>query len=208
MRKIIIETRKSGYQMPTEIYFGRGTLGKLSNIIRKQKQKKFLLVTGSHLANHKIKNGLHKTKKVFNYPFKITTSDFATINQLSTYARKGYDGIIAVGGGAILDSAKSAAILATNNGQVEDYTKKGETLKNKGILYIAVPTTALVDPELTDSMPPKITATSGIDALCQAIEAYWNIHSNPTTDKYALQAIALLTTNLKNVVRKPTKKTR
>src|SRR3989344_998189 len=76
MRKIIIETRKSGYQMPTEIYFGRGTLGKLSNIIRKQKQKKFLLVTGSHLANHKIKNGLHKTKKVFNYPFKITTSDF------------------------------------------------------------------------------------------------------------------------------------
>src|SRR3990167_9245945 len=206
----------------------------------KQIKKKFLLVTGSHLANHKIKNGLHKTKKVFNYPFKITTSDFATINQLSTYARKGYDGIIAVGGGAILDSAKSAAILATNNGQVEDYTKKGETLKNKGILYIAVPTTAgtgsevtpwavvwsknkkfslsstklmfptiaLVDPELTDSMQPKITATSGIDALCQAIEAYWNIHSNPTTDKYALQAIALLTTNLKNVVRKPTKKTR
>ena len=37
-------------------------------------------------------------------------------------------------------------------------------------------------------MPPLITAISGMDALCHAIEAYWSNHSNPVTDAYALSA--------------------
>ncbi|MFH1086345.1 MAG: iron-containing alcohol dehydrogenase [Chloroflexota bacterium] len=51
---------------------------------------------------------------------------------------------------------------------------------------------ALVDPELTLSMPPEVTASTGSDALCQAIEAYTSIGASPLTDALAMQAIALI----------------
>jgi alcohol dehydrogenase class IV len=43
---------------------------------------------------------------------------------------------------------------------------------------------AIVDPELTRSLPPQVTATSGLDALTQLIEAYVSIRANPLTDSF------------------------
>ena len=51
------------------------------------------------------------------------------------------------------------------------------------------PTAAIVDPELTESLPAYQTATSGIDALTQAIEAYWSRAAQPVSDIYALEAV-------------------
>jgi alcohol dehydrogenase class IV len=48
---------------------------------------------------------------------------------------------------------------------------------------------ALVDPELTLSLPPGVTASSGSDALCQAIEAYVSTGASPATDGLAAGAI-------------------
>ena len=50
---------------------------------------------------------------------------------------------------------------------------------------------ALIDPETTITMPPHVTASTGSDALCQAIEAYTSIAANPLTDTLAVRAIAL-----------------
>lgn len=50
-------------------------------------------------------------------------------------------------------------------------------------------TAAIVDPELTLSMPPAVTASSGSDALCQAIEAFVAINAQPLTDAMSGQAI-------------------
>lgn len=58
------------------------------------------------------------------------------------------------------------------------------------------PRVALVDPELTLSLPPHITASSGSDALCQAIESYTSIAASAVTDALAMQAIALIAPNL------------
>lgn len=51
---------------------------------------------------------------------------------------------------------------------------------------------ALVDPELTLLLPPSVTASTGGDALCQAIEAYVSIGAMPITDALAMEAIRLL----------------
>ena len=60
------------------------------------------------------------------------------------------------------------------------------------------PKVALVDPTLTYSMPGWVTATTGLDALTQAIEAYWSKASQPTSDMYALAAVRKIISNLKD----------
>ena len=51
------------------------------------------------------------------------------------------------------------------------------------------PSAAVVDPELTLSLPPAVTASSGADALCQAIESFVAVAAEPPTDALAGQAI-------------------
>lgn len=62
--------------------------------------------------------------------------------------------------------------------------------------YRLVPHVAFLDPQLTASLPPKLTATTGIDALTHAIEAYTSIQKNPVSDALAIQAIRIIRENL------------
>jgi acetaldehyde dehydrogenase/alcohol dehydrogenase len=58
--------------------------------------------------------------------------------------------------------------------------------------YTLVPDVAVVDPTLTVSMPPALTADTGVDALTHALEAYVSIFASPYTDAFCLQAIHLI----------------
>lgn len=62
--------------------------------------------------------------------------------------------------------------------------------------YKLVPHVAILDPVLTQSLPPKLTATTGMDALTHAIEAYTSIQKNPVSDAFARCAIGLIAENL------------
>ena len=62
------------------------------------------------------------------------------------------------------------------------------------------PDMAILDPELTVGLPPKITAFTGFDALTHAIEAYFSPQANPMTDAYALQSIRMIVENLSTAV--------
>ena len=62
------------------------------------------------------------------------------------------------------------------------------------------PTIALVDPALTISMPPFITALTGIDAFAHAFEAYISRVDNPFVDAIALEAIRLFVENIEECV--------
>jgi alcohol dehydrogenase len=61
-------------------------------------------------------------------------------------------------------------------------------------------TVAVVDPSLTVSLPPEVTASTGMDALTHAIEAYVSIKSHPVADSLALEAIQLISANLREAV--------
>ena len=60
-----------------------------------------------------------------------------------------------------------------------------------------VPDWAILDPALTVGLPPAITASTGMDALCHAIECYISKKANPLSDTYALQAIRLISRSLR-----------
>jgi alcohol dehydrogenase class IV len=77
---------------------------------------------------------------------------------------------------------------------------KNEQLKKGIVSEFLYPTYALIDPELTLSLPPHITAYTGIDALTHAIEAYTNRFAQPFIDTLALEAIRLIGANLRTAV--------
>ena len=62
------------------------------------------------------------------------------------------------------------------------------------------PRVALVDPEMTVSMPPDLTASTGMDALTHAIEGFTANAAEPIADSAALYAIELITSNLRTAL--------
>lgn len=61
-----------------------------------------------------------------------------------------------------------------------------------------IPSSVLLDPELTVSLPRSATAASGLDALIHAMEAYTSVNATPLTDLFAEQAIRLIAPNLRS----------
>ena len=134
---------------------------------------------------------------------------------------EGIDGIVAVGGGSAMDTAKGINVLMNNPPPIMQYFGLQKNLK-PGLPMVFIPTTsgtgsevtnmcvvsctskgikdsvvspvcvgtlAIVDPELTLGLPPKMTAATGIDALSHAVESMTGGNSNPLSDALAMEAI-------------------
>lgn len=80
---------------------------------------------------------------------------------------------------------------------IEDKIKK---LKMEFISYFLLPDVAILDPEMTVTLPKKATASTGMDALCHAIESYTCMQKNPISDTYATTAIKLIKDNIEKVL--------
>jgi len=78
--------------------------------------------------------------------------------------------------------------------------EKKYSLADKKIL----PGYVLIDPGLTHSLPPDPTASSGLDALCQAIESIWAVGANDESVGYAKEALQLALDNMETAVNQPT----
>lgn len=74
--------------------------------------------------------------------------------------------------------------------------KDKSAIWNKNIF----PRVAIVDPELTLSMPQNVTAQTGFDAFCHNFEAYLSVNTNPLVECMALDAIRLIAENLPRVL--------
>jgi choline dehydrogenase len=140
------------------------------------------------------------------------------------YREEGCDGLIGLGGGSALDTAKAIGIVAAHGGSIRDYQwAKPQPIQRRIPPTVTIPTTAgtgsevtlwavitdperklkfnvggtphvgawvaLIDPELTLGLPPRITAATGMDALAHAVECYTCAYAQPLTDAVALLAM-------------------
>ena len=153
---------------------------------------------------------------------------------LGQFRDKNHDGVVALGGGSSLDTAKAVAVLALRDGPMRDYKVPYQI--DTGLPIIAIPTTAgtgseatkvavitdtetnekmlcmglglmpvaaLVDFELTLTMPYRLTADTGLDSLCHALEAYVSRKANPFTDSVALTAMHTIYHNIRTACEDP-----
>jgi alcohol dehydrogenase class IV len=102
-----------------------------------------------------------------------------------------------VGRGRSLESPAAPLIaIPTTAGTGSEVTKNAVLTETSARVKASIrsplllPAVALVDPDLTHSLPPSLTASTGLDALTQLIEAYLTPRANPVTDLFALDGIA------------------
>ncbi len=129
-------------------------------------------------------------------------------------ARVGADCAIAIGGGSTTGLGKAIALesslpilaIPTTYAGSEMTTIYGITeggQKKTGRDARVLPRTVIYDPELTLSLPPALSATSGINAIAHAVEALYAIDANPIISLMSEQGIRALAQGLPGVMRNP-----
>ena len=229
------------FYMPSRVIFGSGSLSKLHQ--QKLPGKKALIVTGGTSIKKygylkRLEEELDKANvnhvlfdKILPNPIKDHVMEGASLAK-----KENCDFVIGIGGGSSIDSSKSIAIMAANDGDYWDYifggTGKGKAIPNDPLPVVAITTTAgtgteadpwtvitngnekigfgydksypylsIVDPELMKTVPPKLTAYQGFDALFHSTEGYLNKMASEMSDLFALKAIELIGKSLADAVK-------
>ncbi|GFI35628.1 long-chain-alcohol dehydrogenase 1 [Bacteroidaceae bacterium] len=228
------------YLQPVRIRFGNGLIACLSEEIRHLGRHRGLLVTSPSFVYRGVAG---KIKEACNGCLDGTFSNVSPnpdVTECDACAEQlragGYDFVVALGGGSVIDLAKAAAMICLTSDSIADYLDTGRVLPEARLPLIAIPTTAgtgseitdvsvlsdhvrrlkvplksaslypvvaIVDPELTYSLPPHLTASTGFDVLSHAIEAYWSLHHQPVCDALAVHAAGLVLRYLKAAFEEP-----
>lgn len=227
------------FRLPRKILFGVGSFKRLGVEAESLGGRKLLLVTDRNL----IRIGLAEEARIMLEERGFLVEVYGEVEaeprienaeRIAEKAREGgFDLVVGVGGGSVMDMAKVASIAVTNPGSMRSYVGVG-FVRKPGIPKILVPTTAgtgsevtdvavvtlpeekvktaiispymlgdtaIVDPKLTYTMPPKLTASTGVDALSHALEAMMSVNSNLITDALALEAVRLIFKHLREAYR-------
>ena len=144
------------------------------------------------------------------------------VNECAALAKEnGVDCFVGIGGGSSMDCAKASAMLSEKEGTIEQYFTAPPTFYTIKTPIILVPTTAgtgsectnvavitsggskpsvfvntamaIVDPELTYTVPRGVTTNTGLDAYAHAAEALTAKNCNPRSDIIAKAAIEKIT---------------
>lgn len=228
--KVETMTKLHTFEIPTVIKHGIGAVHYVGNEAKTLGITKVLLVTDPGIYNAGVVNpvveSLQKAgiqvilfqKVEPNPPVRLVAEGS------KLYAEEGCNGLVAVGGGSSMDTAKAIGVEVVHEGSVLDYeaAEGKKPLVNRIPPLVTIPTTAgtgsevtqwavitdeerkykfntggpliaahltIIDPELHISMPPHVTAMTGVDALAHAIECYTMKFAQPITDAVALLAI-------------------
>ncbi|MBF0245412.1 MAG: iron-containing alcohol dehydrogenase [Planctomycetes bacterium] len=213
---------------PGRIVFGWDRLAEIGALLGPDPKRVFLLGGASRrhvqrLAGYLEDSGCEFIDHVIAREPTLTDMDLAA--DLARDFRAEW--IIGLGGGSVLDAAKTLAVVLGNGSPLLEHLEiigGGRPLRKPGLPCLAIPTTAgtgaeatrnavitssqhrlkvslrhpfllpsiaLIDPELSADMPPLLTATTGMDALTQLIEAALSLKANPLTEALCFRGIAL-----------------
>lgn len=226
------------------VYIGSHAIERLPEILRSFSPKRVFVVSGK--ASFEQSGAKKALDHLLDPKQVIRFSDFSPNPKLEDIARgieafqtAQPDIVISIGGGSVIDTAKTINALSHHAAPWERYIVGQTPLSSPGVPLIAIPTTAgagseathfavvyidhvkhslahasmlpqvaIIDPTLTYSLPPEITASTGADALCQAIESLWSVHSTQESMLYAQQSLDLCVQSLWATVHQPTPETR
>ena len=199
------------YRQPVTIHFGNGTITRLKDEIRLTGKKRGILITSPSFE----KNGLAARLVTDSDGTLVTTysgiSPNPDIRECNTCIKA-----IRENAGDYLDrkiplppdrlpliavpTTAGTGSEITRVAVLSDHEKGIKTPLDTPTFY---PDIALIDPELTWTVPRHITACTGMDVLCHAIEAYRNIHHQPVCDALAIHAIRLVFRYLETACEEP-----
>jgi len=220
------------------VHFGFGAISKLSEALATTGITRPLVITDRGLVNcgvyNTVRNAFPEQTGVALFPDVPENPTLEGVERaFMHYGVSGCDGVVALGGGSVIDTAKAVCVLATHPGPFADYLGHPEKLDGGIASLIAIPTTAgtgseaspasvihpdatsrtkglsspllipdvaICDPELTLTLPPRLTAGTGIDALSHCVEGYLSKTENPPLDAMALDGISRVFASLEKAV--------
>lgn len=229
--------------LPPYVVFGRGTRSTIPEYTDRLGIRRVLLVIDPFFTQTELSRDIQYSLdrshiQVATWDRVVPNPTDTSIDEaFSAYKEDGCNGLIAVGGGSAMDTAKAVGVLVcsgaesirqhmpptsrrvegmapmilapTTSGtgaEVNPYAVVTNSETNaKDIGYpasalLAAQKVAVVDPDLSVSMPPELTAATGMDAFCHALECYISDRPNPISDLISLQAIGLVARNLRQAV--------
>lgn len=224
----------------TKVCAGQNALSQLEYECQQYHMKHPLILTDHVLYQLKYVDILtkHLSLDYSLYTDIPVDSSIHTIEDIQDYYMKeNCDGLIALGGGSVLDTAKGVYLMLSQECKsIEDILGFEDLKLGQDVPFFAIPTTsgtgseatcvavvshpekqvkleiisqhiqshvAFLDPVLTQNLPLKTTASTGIDALTHAIEAYTCSQKNPISDAYAILAIQTISQNILKVIDNP-----
>lgn len=133
-----------------------------------------------------------------------------TAKGVNILAAEGGDNLLRFSGaGALRRPLKPSIAIPTTAGTGSEVTlvavikDREQQLKLTFTSYFLLPDVAVLDSRMTLTLPPALTASTAMDALTHAMEAYTCLAKNPLSDAHALAAVDLISRHLLAVVKNP-----
>jgi len=136
-----------------QVLVGEGSIGQLPGTLKWHGKSNVMFIpyAGDAQAARDIVNSLEAAGcDITVYAEVIKEPDLAVIDKgAKLCCEKGCDVVVALGGGSVIDAAKTIAMISTNGGTAEDFQLNGREVKTPPLLFIAIPTTAGTGAEAT-----------------------------------------------------------